>query len=107
MTKNKEQKDFYNFIRQVYKKKPDIGEIPDFMKVYYEIERVHNFEVNKFYYAVCNYVFLGLEPSRDIKESDDWESIEPYCIKERENRKLRKENRELKEKIQTILNVLS
>ena len=54
MTKNKEQKDFYNFIRQVYKKKPDIGEIPDFMKVYYEIERVHNFEVNKFYYAVCN-----------------------------------------------------
>ena len=39
MTKNQEQKDFYNFIRQVYKKKPDIGEIPDFMKVYYEIER--------------------------------------------------------------------
>ena len=88
MTKNKEQKDFYNFIRQVYKKKPDIGEIPDFMKVYYEIERVHNFEVNKFYYAVCNYVFLGLEPSRDIKESDDWKSIEPYCIKERKNNTL-------------------
>ena len=61
MTKNKEQKDFYNFIRQVYKKKPDIGEIPDFMKVYYEIERVHNFEVNKFYYAVCNKILHSLK----------------------------------------------
>ena len=84
MTKNKEQKDFYNFIRQVYKKKPDFGEIPDFMKVYYEIERVHNFEVNKFYYAVCNFVCLGLEPPKDIKESNDWKSIEPYCMAERE-----------------------
>jgi hypothetical protein len=36
-----------------------------------------------------NYVFLGLEPSRDIKESDDWKSIEPYCIKERENATLK------------------
>ena len=32
---------------------------------------------------------LGLEPSRDIKESDDWKSIEPYCIKERENATLK------------------
>ena len=34
----KDQKDFYNFIRQEYKKKTDVKEVPEFMKVYYEIE---------------------------------------------------------------------
>ena len=85
----KETKDFYNFIRQLYKKKPVIGEIPDFMKVYYEIERVHNFETNKFYYAVCNYVFLGIDPRPEIKESDDWKNIEPYATAARDDKNLK------------------
>lgn len=80
----KDQKDFYNFIRQEYKKKTDVKEVPEFMKVYYEIENASNYEINKFYYAVCNYIFLGISPRKEIKESTYWKDIEPYAISERE-----------------------
>ena len=85
----KETKDFYNFIRQYYKSKENIGEVPDFMKVYYEIDRAHSFEMNKFYYAVCNYIFFGIEPSNEIKHSDNWKSIEPYAKSARKEDSLR------------------
>ena len=80
----KDQKDFYNYIRQEYKKKKDVTEVPEFMKVYYEIEYASNYEINKFYYAVCNYIFLGISPRKDVKD------IEPYAIDERQ--KVLKEN---------------
>lgn len=80
----KDQKDFYNFIRQEYKKKTDVKEVPEFMKVYYEIENASNYEINKFYYAVCNYIFLGISPRKEIKESTYWKDIEPYAVAERE-----------------------
>lgn len=79
----KDQKDFYNFIRQEYKKKTDVKEVPEFMKVYYEIENASNYEINKFYYAVCNYIFLGISPRKEIKESTYWKDIEPYAVAER------------------------
>ncbi len=86
----KDQKYFYNYIRQEYKKKKDVTEVPEFMKVYYEIEYASNYEINKFYYAVCNYIFLGISPRKDVKDSTNWKDIEPYAIAERQ--KVLKEN---------------
>ena len=86
----RDQREFYNYIRTEYKKKPEVGEIPEFMKVYYEIESASSYEMNKFYYAVCNYVFLGITPRKEIIESSNWKDILPYAKAERQ--KLLEEN---------------
>ena len=49
--------------------------------------------MNKFYYAVCNYIFLGIVPKKEILSSNNWKSIEPYAIEERN--RLLKENGEV------------
>ena len=53
-----DQKEYYDLIRKDYKKANNTEKIPNFMKVYYEIERANSYEMNKFYYAVCNYIYL-------------------------------------------------
>lgn len=79
----KDQKEFYNYIRKEYKNMEDADKIPNFMKVYYELDRASAYEMNKFYYAVCNYIFLGIVPKKEILSSNNWKSIEPYAIEER------------------------
>ena len=61
-----DQKEYYDLIRKDYKKVNNTEKIPNFMKVYYEIERANSYEMNKFYYAVCNYIYLGLIPMKEI-----------------------------------------
>lgn len=53
------------------------------MKVYYEIERANSYEMNKFYYAVCNYIYLGIMTKKEILGSENWENIKTYTIEER------------------------
>ena len=65
----KDQKEFYNYIRKEYKNMEDADKIPNFMKVYYELDRASAYEMNKFYYAVCNYIFLGIVPKKEILSS--------------------------------------
>lgn len=89
----KDQKEFYNYIRKEYKNMEDADKIPNFMKVYYELDRASAYEMNKFYYAVCNYIFLGIVPKKEILSSNNWKSIEPYVIEERN--RLLKENGEV------------
>ena len=84
-----DQKEYYDLIRKDYKKVNNTEKIPNFMKVYYEIERANSYEMNKFYYAVCNYIFFGIEPSNEIKHSDNWKSIEPYAKSARKEDSLR------------------
>ena len=79
----KDQKEFYNYIRKEYKNMEDADKIPNFMKVYYEIERANSYEMNKFYYAVCNYIYLGIMPKKEILGSENWENIKTYAIEER------------------------
>lgn len=88
-----DQKEYYDLIRKDYKKVNNTEKIPNFMKVYYEIERANSYEMNKFYYAVCNYIFLGIVPKKEILSSNNWKSIEPYAIEERN--RLLKENGEV------------
>ena len=89
----KDEKEFYNYIRKEYKNMEDADKIPNFMKVYYELDRASSYEMNKFYYAVCNYIFLGIVPKKEILSSNNWKSIEPYAIEERN--RLLKENGEV------------
>lgn len=89
----KDQKEFYNYIRKEYKNMEDADKIPNFMKVYYELDRASAYEMNKFYYAVCNYIFLGIVPKKEILSSNNWKSIEPYAIEE--INRLLKENGEV------------
>ena len=51
----KDQKEFYNYIRKEYKNMEDADKIPNFMKVYYELDRASAYEMNKFYYACLLY----------------------------------------------------
>lgn len=89
----KDQKEFYNYIRKEYKNMEDADKIPNFMKVYYELDRASAYEMNKFYYAICNYIFLGIVPKKEILSSNNWKSIESYAIEERN--RLLKENGEV------------
>ena len=78
-----DQKEYYDLIRKDYKKANNTEKIPNFMKVYYEIERANSYEMNKFYYAVCNYIYLGIMPKKEILGSENWENIKTYAIEER------------------------
>lgn len=78
-----DQKEYYDLIRKDYKKVNNTEKIPNFMKVYYEIERANSYEMNKFYYAVCNYIYLGIMPKKEILGSENWGNIKTYAIEER------------------------
>ena len=78
-----DQKEYYDLIRKDYKKVNNTEKIPNFMKVYYEIERANSYEMNKFYYAVCNYIYLGIMPKKEILGSENWDNIKTYAIEER------------------------
>ena len=88
-----DQKEYYDLIRKDYKKANNTEKIPNFMKVYYEIERANSYEMNKFYYAVCNYIYLGIMPKKEILGSENWENIKTYAIEER--KKVLEANREV------------
>ena len=45
----KDQKELYNYIRKEYKNMEDADKIPNFMKVYYELDRASTYEMNKLY----------------------------------------------------------
>lgn len=81
----KEQKDYYNHIRTKYKDEYCFESTPSLLKVYYELDRIKSSQMNQLYYAICNYVFLGLMPNKEIRESELWNTVKPYCDEEIEN----------------------
>ena len=77
----------YQNIREQYReyKDADVDLIPDYMRVYFAIERKEIDMLNKFYYAVMDYLYLDLEPNNFIAKSNDWNLILSYLDEEKEN----------------------
>lgn len=77
----------YQSIREHYReyKNGDIDLIPDYMKVYFAIERKEIDMLNKFFYAVMDYLYLDLEPCAFIAKSKDWNLILEYLDEAKEN----------------------
>ncbi len=79
------QLDYYDRIREKYRKtsSDDLSKIPTYFKVYFAIERKEMDMVNKFYYAIMDYINLDIEPCAFISKSNDWILIKPYLDKEK------------------------
>lgn len=77
----------YQNIRDHYRKYTDgdINLVPDYMKVYFAIERKEIDMLNKFFYAVMDYLYLDLEPCNFIAKSKNWALIQEYLDEEKEN----------------------
>jgi hypothetical protein len=82
---NNPQREFYDSMRNKYRKIKDIDEIPKFMRIYLEVENKHIDYINKLYYSICDYLYLDIEPCRKIRNSKEWVLLEDYLDEEKED----------------------
>ena len=66
---NNPQRQFYDRIRESYRKSKNGNFIPKFMRIYLELEKRRLDEIDRLYYAICNYLYLDIEPGKSIRNS--------------------------------------
>ena len=82
---NNPQRQFYDRLRESYRKSKNGNFIPKFMRIYLELEKRRLDEIDRLYYAICNYLYLDIEPGKSIRNSKDWILLEDYLDEEKED----------------------
>lgn len=82
---NKTQRKFYDGIRNKFRKTDEIDLLPKFMRIYFALENKALDDINRLYYAICDYLFLDIEPCKQIRNSKDWLLIEDYLDEEKQD----------------------
>lgn len=85
MANNNPQRAFYDKLRNGYRNINNVCEIPKFMRIYLELENKNIDDINRLYYAICDYLYLDIEPCKQIQNSKEWTLIEDYLDEEKED----------------------
>lgn len=81
---NNPQRTYYDGIKEKFRLSSESKYIPKYMKIFLEIEDKNKDYINRLYYAICDYLFLDIEPSKEILKSKEWVLLEDYLDKEKE-----------------------
>ena len=82
---NNPQRQFYDKLRESYRKSKNGGFIPKYMRIYLELENKQFDDIDRLYYAICDYLYLDIEPGKEIRNSKGWLLIEDYLDEEKED----------------------
>ena len=82
---NNPQRKFYDRLRKLYRNSKRGDFIPKYMRIYLELENKQLDDIDGLYYAICDYLYLDIEPSKAIRNSKEWLLVEDYLDEEKED----------------------
>lgn len=81
----KDQIEFYNYLRNMFRNGNHKDVCPEYLKAYYEVEdALSDTHKNKVYYAMSDYIYLGIIPKPYLFEKcKEWGYLVPFMAKMR------------------------